>query len=269
MTNVHQRIRDHLAGRGASFFRDLYLAAGTGNDEEVLQALWDMIWAGEVTNDTFLPLRMLGPRVRRSLRRPLMRLGPPGSAGRWSLVRDLVPPSLPGTERLHALATALLQRHGVLTREAAVGEGSPGGFAAVYPVLRAMEEAGKIRRGYFLDGLGGSQFALAGLPWPDSQSRLARVPGAYVVLDEGELRLFLERGGRSLLTFGPVDLRHLQALAGRASHGDKLEIQLANGAPVKGSTVEPMLRESGFGASPKGLVLWPPPRTLASARTRP
>jgi ATP-dependent Lhr-like helicase len=210
-----------------------------------------------------------------------------------------VPPSLPGTERLHALATALLQRHGVLTREAAVGEGSPGGFAAVYPVLRAMEEAGKIRRGYFLDGLGGSQFALAGavdrlrarregsgvavclaatdpanayglaLPWPDSQSRLARVPGAYVVLDEGELRLFLERGGRSLLTFGPVDLRHLQALAGRASHGDKLEIQLANGAPVKGSTVEPMLRESGFGASPKGLVLWPPPRTLASARTRP
>ncbi|HYS28551.1 MAG TPA: hypothetical protein VEQ12_03480, partial [Candidatus Limnocylindria bacterium] len=64
-------------------------------------------------------------------------------------------------------------------------------------------------------------------------------------------------------------LRHLQALAERAAHGEKLEIQLVDGAPVKGSAVEPLLRESGFGASPKGLVLWPPPRPLASARTRP
>ncbi len=298
-TEVHQRLRDHLGSRGASFFRDLYLAAGGGTDEDVLQALWDLVWAGEVTNDTFMPLRMLGPRIRRNPRRPLMRLGPPGSAGRWSLVADLVPPSLPPTERLHAQALALLQRHGVLTREAAVGEGLQGGFAAIYPVLRAMEETGKIRRGYFLEGLGGSQFALAGavdrlratretdgasvalaatdpanaygltLPWPEGRGRLARVPGAYVVLDAGELRLFLERGGRSLLTFGAVELRHLQALAERAAHGEKLEIQLVDGAPVKGSAVEPLLRESGFGASPKGLVLWPPPRPLASARTRP
>src|SRR5207245_9377672 len=109
-----------------------------------------------------MPLRVLGPRSRRPPRRPLMRLGPPGSAGRWSQVADLVPPALPATERVHAQALALLQRHGVLTREAAVGEGLQGGFAAIYPVLRAMEESGKIRRGYFLEGLGGSQFALAG-----------------------------------------------------------------------------------------------------------
>jgi ATP-dependent Lhr-like helicase len=298
-TEVHQRLRDHLRNRGASFFRDLFLAAGGGTDEDVLQALWDLVWAGEVTNDTFLPLRMLGPRIRRSPRRPLMRLGPPGSAGRWSLVADLVPPSLPPTERLHAQAMALLQRHGVLTREAAVGEGLAGGFAAIYPVLRAMEESGKIRRGYFLEGLGGSQFAPTGavdrlrairetdgatvalaasdpanaygltLPWPESRGRLARVPGAYVVLDAGQLKLYLERGGRALVTFGPVELRHLQALAERAAHGDKLEIQLVDGAPIKGSAVEPLLRESGFGASPKGLVLWPPPRSLASVRTRP
>ena len=297
-TEVHQRLRDHLGNRGASFFRDLYLAAGGDDEEVLLQALWEMVWAGEVTNDTFLPLRMLGPRVRRHPRRPLMRFGPPGSGGRWSLVSHLLPPTLSPTERLHGLAAALLQRHGVLTREAVVGEGSPGGFAAVYPVLRAMEEAGKIRRGYFLEGLGGSQFALPGavdrlrsagegegavvalaatdpanayglaLAWPEGHGRLARVPGAYVVLDAGELRLFLERGGRSLLTFGEVDLGHLQALATRAAHEDKLEIQQVNGAPVKDSALESLLRQLGFGASPRGLVLWPQPRPLASARFR-
>src|SRR5204863_9876428 len=96
--------------------------------------------------------------VRRRMGR-LSSLGPPEAAGRWSLVGEV-----PGTatERLHATTLALLDRHGVVTREAVASEGIEGGFSAVYPVLRALEEAGRIRRGYFVDGLGGAQFALAG-----------------------------------------------------------------------------------------------------------
>ncbi|HEY9288751.1 MAG TPA: DEAD/DEAH box helicase, partial [Candidatus Dormibacteraeota bacterium] len=287
-TELHVRLREHLQTRGASFFRDLYYVAGSGDEDEVLDALWDLVWAGEVTNDTFLPVRMLGPRSRRTNpRRPLMRLGPPASAGRWSLVGDLLRPVVSGTEYLHATAGTLLQRYGVLTREAALAENILGGFAALYPVLRAMEEGGKIRRGYFIDGLGGLQFALPGavdrlratredkpsivamaatdpaspfgtsLPWPEHQSRMARVAGAYVVIDGGDLRLYLERGGKSLLTIGEVDVAHLAALAQIAAKVDKLEIQSVDGAPVKASRYEAQLREAGFGNTPKGVVLWP------------
>jgi len=289
---VHQRLREHLQNRGASFFRDLYYAAGLGDEDAVLDALWDMVWAGEVTNDTLAPLRMLGPRTRRHPRRPLMRLGPPASAGRWSLVADLLRPPVSATEQLHARAGALLQRYGVLTREAALAESIVGGFAALYPVLRAMEEAGKIRRGYFIDGLGGLQFALPGavdrlrvarddeskivalaaadpanpygtsIPWPEHEGRMARVAGAYVVLDGGELRLYLERGGRSLLTVAGVEPSHLQALAAIAARVDKLEIQSIDGLPVKDSPHEGSLREAGFGTTPKGVVLWPERRPV-------
>jgi len=289
---IHERLREHLQGRGASFFRDLYYATGSSDEDAVLDALWDMVWAGEVTNDTFLPLRMLGPRARRNPRRPVMRLGPPASAGRWSLVSDLLRPMASTTEHLHAMAGALLQRYGVLTREAALGESITGGFAALYPVLRAMEEAGKIRRGYFIDGLGGLQFALPGavdrlrasrdedaavvalaatdpaspygttIPWPEHESRMARAAGAYVVLDGGELRLYLERGGRSLLTAGDVQPAHLRALAAIAARVDKLEIQSIDGAPIKASALEGMLREAGFGTTPKGVVLWPERRPV-------
>jgi ATP-dependent Lhr-like helicase len=289
---IHERLREHLQGRGASFFRDLYYATGSGDEDAVLDALWDMVWAGEVTNDTFLPLRMLGPRARRNPRRPVMRLGPPAAAGRWSLVADLLHPAVSTTEHLHAMAGTLLQRYGVLTREAALGENISGGFAALYPVLRAMEEAGKIRRGYFIDGLGGLQFALPGavdrlrgardeetkvvalaatdpaspygttIPWPEHESRMARAAGAYVVFDGGELLLYLERGGRSLLTVGDVQRDHLQALATVAARVDKLEIQSIDGAPIKGSPLEALLREAGFGTTPKGVVLWPERRPV-------
>src|SRR5260370_14070125 len=145
------------------------------------------------------------------------------------------------------MAGALLQRYGVLTREAALGESIAGGCAALEPVLRAMEEAGKIRRGYFIDGLGGLQFALPGavdrlrgardedakvvalaatdpaspygttIPWPAHESRMARAAGAYVVIDGGELPLYLGRGGRSFLTVGDVQPAHPQAPAAGAA----------------------------------------------------
>ena len=150
-------------------------APARATEREVLDALWDLVWAGEVTNDTFAPLRALRwkrpARSRRRRARPglgrLTSLGPPEAAGRWSLVgsglwdgRRRTPPS--PTERLHQLALALLDRHGVLVRESVMAEGLEGGFSAVYPMLRALEEAGRIRRGYFVAGLGAAQFALAG-----------------------------------------------------------------------------------------------------------
>ncbi len=289
---LHEKLREQLRRRGASFYRDLYNAVGGGDDEQVLDTLWDLVWAGEVTNDTFAPLRFIGAPVKLHPRRHLSRLGPPRGSGRWSLVRDLLQPSVSPTERLHAQAGVLLQRHGVLAREAVLAEGIAGGFATFYPLLRAMEEAGKIRRGYFIDGLGGSQFAVPGavdrlraardgeggivalastdpanpygvtIPWPAQESRLARAAGAYVVLDAGTLRLYLERGGRSLMTAGEVGLAHLQALVEAAARLGKLEIQRIDGKPVRGSPFEGMLREAGFGATPKGMVWWPERRPL-------
>jgi ATP-dependent Lhr-like helicase len=302
---IADALRQQLVSRGASFFADLMSATleleGGRDPEAVLDVLWEMVWAGEVTNDTFVPLRNRGPRRPGSrTRRPMMRLGPPGSEGRWSLVEHLTSLDISATERLHATAGALLQRYGVLSREEVLGEGSPGGFTAIYPVLRAMEEAGKIRRGYFVDGLGGSQFALPGavdrlrgarlaarsdegpraiglaatdpanpygvtIPWPASPARTARAAGAYVVLDDGELRLYLERGGRSLLSFGEVKLEALAALATCAGRAGKVEVRTLNGDPIAGSNLEPLMREVGFGVSPRGLVLWPDRRASVSA----
>ena len=235
----HAAIREHLASRGASFYRELFTAARGTRTARSSDALWDLVWAGEVTNDTFAPLRAL--RWKRTAsggrrgggRGRLTALGPPEAAGRWSLVAPETAPASP-TERLHAQSLALLERHGVLTREAVATEGIEGGFAAVYPVLRAMEDAGRIRRGYFVDGLGAAQFALAGaldrlrsvrepadpaasgavhllaaadpanpygaaLAWPrrgeTDRRPLQRAAGAYVVLVDGVAALYLERGG--------------------------------------------------------------------------
>jgi ATP-dependent Lhr-like helicase len=284
---VHGRLREHLKSRGASFFRDLYNASGGGDEEVVLDALWDLVWSGEVTNDTFAPLRLLGPLARRPARGPrLPRLTQPRAAGRWSLVADLVGSGAAPTERLHSEAGVLLQRYGVLTREGVVTESWPGGFAALYPVLRAMEESGRIRRGYFIEGLGGSQFALPGavdrlrahrdsggsvvalattdpanaygslLPWPRSDGRMGRTAGAYCVLDRGELKLYLERGGRSLLTNGQISSEHLRALIGMAVLAGRVEVQRVDGLPVSDSPLNALLRESGFVSTHRGLVAY-------------
>jgi ATP-dependent Lhr-like helicase len=250
----HEAIRAHLARRGASFYREIFAAAGGGSDRDVLDALWDLVWAGDVTNDTFAPLRALRWKrpARDARRRPgrLTSLGPPEAAGRWSLVEPEVEdqagarPTPTPTERIHATSLALLDRYGIVTREAVVSEGIEGGFSAVYAVLRALEEAGRIRRGYFVDGLGAAQFALAGalerlravreparsagerdvhllaaadpanpygaaIPWPrrgEADRRpLQRAAGAYVVLVDGVAAVYLERGGGTLQTLSAAD----------------------------------------------------------------
>jgi ATP-dependent Lhr-like helicase len=265
---VHVRIREHLARRGASFFPDIRRAVrdAVRTDDDALDALWDLVWAGEVTNDTLGPLRALAlPRSRsrgRSQRpgRPgrFTGMGPPRGAGRWSLAADLVAERRSPTERAHAVVLSLLERHGVVTREAVLAEGTAGGFSAVYPVLRAMEEAGRVRRGYFVAGLGAAQFALPGavdrlraereapdehrvellaaadpaqpygaaLPWPrrgaDDRAGLQRAAGAHVALVDGSPVLYLERGGRSLLCLPAADDPEL-ASAGLTAIGSLVE----------------------------------------------
>jgi ATP-dependent helicase Lhr and Lhr-like helicase len=182
-TWLHEALRARLAERGASFYRDLLAAAAIASqagglrrstERELLDALWDLVWAGVVTNDTFAPLRALrwprrsaGARARTRVA-GASRQAPLEAAGRWSLVAEAVattvalaggtPPS--DTARRAALTEALLERHGLVTRDAVAAEGIPGGFGAVYPVLREMEDRGRVRRGYFVEGLGGAQFAL-------------------------------------------------------------------------------------------------------------
>ncbi|MEO5986189.1 MAG: DEAD/DEAH box helicase, partial [Candidatus Limnocylindria bacterium] len=279
---VHEAIRAHLHRRGASFYPQLRAAIPEASSEtELLDAIWDLVWAGELTNDTFASLRALSlPRSRsKAGPRPgrVTALGPPRAAGRWSLVADLVGEGRTPTERGHALATALLERHGVVTREAVTSEGIAGGYAAVYPVLKAMEETGRVRRGYFVAGLGAAQFTLPGaidrlraardeaddvhvlaatdpaqpygaaLPWPqndDARLPLQRAAGAYVVLVAGEAVLYLERGGRSLFTLpAAVDF----ALRDRAVNA--LPGLVAPGGPLRELRLERVDREPATASS--------------------
>ncbi|CAN5116186.1 ATP-dependent helicase [soil metagenome] len=304
---IHDAVREHLKRRGASFFPQLRSSvAEARTDDALLDAMWDLVWAGEVTNDTFAALRALSlPRSRsKATPRPgrLMSLGPPRAAGRWSLVSDLVGEERNPTERGHALAIALLERHGVVTREAVAAEGITGGYASVYPVLRAMEESGRARRGYFVAGLGAAQFALPGavdrlrsaredegtvrimaatdpaqpygaaLPWPrttdDEQLPLQRAAGAYVVLVDGEAALYLERGGRGLLTLpGGRDPEHMQravatlpSLVAPGGPMRELRLERVDRAPVTESPLAEPLRGAGFRPSYRGYVLRRPDR---------
>jgi ATP-dependent Lhr-like helicase len=283
---VHDAIRTHLAGRGASFWPDLVQAAGTADTAVLLRALWDLVWAGEVTNDTLAPLRAFarsGPRRARTPARPrpgqLRRAGPPAGAGRWSLVADLRAATIGPTERAVARAERLLDRYGVVTREAVLAENTPGGFAGVYPVLRAMEESGRARRGYFVAGLGAAQFAVPGavdrlraardpgsavqtlaaadpaqpygaaLPWPETGGRPSRSAGSFVVLVDGAPAAFLERGARTLVTFSGADASvWADAVASLAKDGRvrAIELRQIDGVPAREHPSVGALSDAGF-----------------------
>ncbi|MBT2502010.1 ATP-dependent helicase [Curtobacterium sp. ISL-83] len=168
-TALQRDVLGALAGGGAYFFRQLGQAVGSTDDQALTTALWDLVWAGQITNDTFAPLRaMLGgkakstsaPRTRayRGRRRPTLptQAGTPSVGGRWSILPLAESDS---TVRAAATAEQLLERYGVVTRGAVQVEGVRGGFAGVYRVLSRFEESGRARRGYFVEGLGAAQFA--------------------------------------------------------------------------------------------------------------
>jgi ATP-dependent Lhr-like helicase len=314
-SELHQAVLDALAPGGAWFFRQLSDAVVGGDDAALSAALWELVWAGRISNDTLTPLRALTrggtpahrskrppPRVRMSsttggrARMPA-RTGPPETAGRWALLPEL---DTDPTRRAHATAERLLERHGVVTRGAVVSERVAGGFAAVYKVLSAFEDSGRCRRGYFVAGLGAAQFGTAGsvdrlrtfsevptdakpsavalaatdpanpygaaLPWPQNTEgghRPGRKAGAIVVLVDGVLTLYVERGGRTLLTW--TDDADLLTPAA-ASLGDavrrgslgKLTVEKADGEQLLGSGSTPLrdaLQAAGFVATPRGLRL--------------
>jgi ATP-dependent Lhr-like helicase len=281
-------IREALETLGASFFRDVYEATGGGDPEESLEALWDLVWAGYVTNDTFEPVRAYTGRRSSptSGRRALSSRFPGHSSGRWSSTEGLALGSDSNTEKAAAWAELLLDRHGVVTRTTALAEGFPGGFSALYPVFSRLEEIGRVRRGYFVEGLGGSQFALPGavdrlrsesraeltivsatdpanpygglLPWPEVEGvRLARDAGAYVLLLGGELLGYLDKGrrGLTLLESSPETLGEIsRAIASVASRYRRLTLITVNGRPASSSPLASSLSEWGFATAPRGLT---------------
>jgi ATP-dependent Lhr-like helicase len=286
---IHQALRARLADRGASFFRDLYEAAGGGDPQETLDALWDLVWAGEVTNDTLAPLRaFLWGKVRSGGRgKPrLPAASPPAGSGRWYLVADLLASEPSSTERAKAVAEQLLERYAVVTRDAVLAEGVPGGFSGLYPLFRAMEDAGRVRRGYYVAGLGGAQFALPGavdrlraqagsggrllaaadpantygasVAWPTSEGNPSRSPGAYVITVDGTLAVFVDRGGRRAATFTD-DGKMLEVAAPLVAElaegrGRRMELETINGARAADTSLGRLLAEIGFTSSYKGLA---------------
>jgi ATP-dependent Lhr-like helicase len=349
LTAVHEAVLEALAGGGALFFRAIAdrvaasQAVGPGpraavTDREVASAIWDLVWGGRLTNDTLAPLRtVLGsgrpvtagadadhagsrqtygrpsPSLTRRHGRPVLpsRTGPPTVSGRWSALNLA---EADPTRRRHAQALSLLERHGILIRGAVAAEHVSGGFGALYPVLRALEDAGQCRRGYFVEGLGAAQFALAGavdrmramaetarsapnadpwalpaagttsrrivvlsapdpanaygaaLPWPDRPGdspgghRPGRKAGALVVLADGELVLYVERGGKTLLSWTDDPARLEPAAAAlatsvKAGALGRLTVERADGAAVYDSPLARALESAGFRPTPKGLRL--------------
>lgn len=334
LTPLHQAVLDALADGQALFLRqladrvaetvptDAAATAGAGTDRAggpIEAAVWDLVWAGWLTNDTLAPLRAMlnfggahraraagatraaTRRIGRAGRGFAPRSATPTAAGRWSRLphRDLDP-----TRRAALLADVLLERHGVVTRGAVAAEGSPGGFAAVYPVLAALEERGAVRRGYFVDGLGAAQFAVPGaverlrelagddslrrrptalvlaatdpanpygaaLPWPErgvdpdatpAGHRPGRKAGGVVVLIDGELTIYVERGGRSLLCFTDDGQRlelaaHELARSVTSGALGALSVERADGDPVRESPLRTALTAAGFRVTPRGLRL--------------
>jgi ATP-dependent Lhr-like helicase len=314
----HELLRERLHA-GPCFFTDL-LAELDLSASALAEALWDLVWAGAVTNDAWAPLRARRPTAVKTPigvgagSRSTLRGGRSAAAaplqGRWSLTRSLFASEVDTRRRRRAQAELLLQRYGLLTREQVIAEGLPGGFSAVYSALVELETIGACRRGYFVEGLGGAQFALPGaverlragercealvlsaidpaqpygatLPWPRHGGRSgrgpARVEGSYVVLIDSEPLLYLERGGRSLLTLAadrpavssqtasgqsarngeetPL-MRALRALADatRAGRLGRVALERVDGEPAIGSALQALFEAVGFQTGPRRLTL--------------
>ncbi len=328
-TDIHRAIMATLGGGGAYFFRQLADGDSEQYKQAARQALWELVWAGWITGDTFAPVRAMLTGTRRSTGRrsapahrqrqrpPRLsrysvahaqaRSPDPTVAGRWSALPAAEPES---TVRAHFQAEQLLNRYGVLTKGAVGAEEVPGGFAMLYKVLTAFEEAGRCQRGYFVESLGGAQFAVAStvdrlrsyldgvdperreyhavvlaaadpanaygaaLPWPskkvadeDVSHRPGRKAGALVAVVDGELAWFLERGGRSLLSFTDDTEAHAAAAAAlsdlvSAGRIGSLLVEKVNGVPVleavaegERAAVQNALIGAGFARTPRGLRL--------------
>ena len=293
---LHDVLRERLAA-SPCFWVDL-VAEIEAAPEELHEALWDLAWAGEATNDAFAPLRArrltaVQRQARQGRRFASRRSGAASTVqGRWSLTDALFREAPSQGPRLRAQSELMLERYGIVTRETVLAEGIPGGFASLYGELANLEILGTARRGYFVEGLGGAQFALPGaverlrslpraegelqilaatdpanpygasLRWPKREAgrRPSRTAGAYLLLRDGAPLLYVERGGRGILRLTDVEgaemvaaVTHL-AEAARSGLIPKLSIERVDGEPAIGSGYEDALIEAGFNRQPRRLV---------------
>ena len=304
-SELHEALRAALRERGASFLPELIQACGDPPREAFLAALWELVWAGEVSNDTFTPLRMLGGAKpgrsgRRFRHRPRVRERDLTLGGRWVLLEQVAVATPSPTERAHAQAAALLERYGVVSRAAAHAEGLPGGFAAVYGVLGALEERGLVRRGHFVAGLEGAQFALPGAverlrserdpqeaaravqlaaidpanpygalvawpPVPEGAPKPQRRLHCSLTLVDGAPVLFWKRGLEAASTFPAAQVPELlqAALEGvRATLDPQQAVQLEeiDGVVARSSPFAAAFERAGFVPSYRGLRVTGQPR---------
>ncbi|GAA1424547.1 ATP-dependent helicase [Agrococcus citreus] len=299
-----------LAEGGALFARQLGDMVAL-DPARLADVLWPLVWAGRVTNDTIAPMRahLLGARARAAptpsrraspasrrrigLARPSRSDAMPLLAGRWLLASS---PAGSPTELAAATADALLARYGVVTRGSVMAEDVPGGFHGVYQVLKAFEEAGHTRRGYFVDGLGAAQFADAPvvdalrarqssgpsdavatvstvdpanpfgatLPWPEARGdhKPTRRVGALTTIAGGRPVLHLERGGKSLLTFIDDEdalVRALESLADAVARlgGRRRVLEQVDGRSSLDADLAPILERAGLRRTPRGYRIGP------------
>ncbi|WP_347957340.1 ATP-dependent helicase [Gordonia aichiensis] len=325
-TDDHRTILDALTA-GALRFRDVSAAVTAGGrslgDDELADLLWDLVWAGLVTNDSFSVVRaaLHPPRTATAAHRtrgraPRLRTArlssqylagaggaaatPPRVGGRWSLIRRV---DVDPTAATAATCEVLLDRYGVVTKGSVVAEAIDGGFSRIYRALGVFEDNGQVRRGYYIDGLGGAQFAAghtvdvlrefavrdrerraeavvlaatdpanpygAALDWPDRTAegghRPGRKPGAVVVLVGGAATVFVERGGKTVLTFtdddasltAAADALHRAVADGAIA---RIHIDQVDGEPVRRTPLGERLVAAGFATTPRGLRMHYDPR---------
>jgi ATP-dependent Lhr-like helicase len=310
-----RQLLESFAPSGAYFFDALLPTDAEREQSGWASALWQLVWAGLVSSDTFAAVRNLTTAgAHKTVRRPAprsyrgrpriprpgrgdrpARLSSPTTVGRWSLVAAV---SQPPAARLAEAMFAQLDRYGVVTRGSILTEAVEGGFGTAYRALSALEESSQCRRGYFIEGLGAAQFASTGavdrlrseqteprearglvlaacdpanpygaaLPWPEREGhRPGRKPGALVVLVSGRLVFYVERGGRTLLSFSDdpevlAPAADALARAVRLGQLGRLTVERADGQHVFGSAaVSTCLQTAGFVMTPSGLRLRPTP----------
>ncbi len=283
-TVLHKHLIDHLERDGASFFTELYTSSGGGDPSDVADAIWDLVWAGIVTNDSLAPVRAY---IARRPRAPSGRRGPiatpPHAAGRWYLV-DRLRGAATAEERALDVVRTLAERYGVVTRDVVLAEGIPGGFAGLYPAFGSLEDVGVLRRGYFIEGMGGAQFGLPGaierlrsasggtvtlaavdpanpfgasIPWPETPGRPERRAGSAVVLTDGVPIAWMDHRGRRIATFGADDDVTTSAIRSLAMDHGRASIASIDDVDARDHRLAPLLVAAGFTSGYKGLTIRP------------
>ena len=283
---VHKRLIDHLERDGASFFTEMYASSGGGDPSDVADALWDLVWAGIVTNDSLAAVRAYTarrPRASTGRRGPIAT--PPHAAGRWYLV-DRLRTGVTAEQRALDTVHALAERYGVVTRDMVLAEGVPGGFSGLYPAFGSLEDVGVLRRGYFIEGMGGAQFGLPGavdrlrsaggdvvalaavdpanpfgasVAWPETAGRPERRAGATLVIADGMPVAWLDHRGRRVATFGADDDVTTSAIRRLAQSHGRASIATIDDRDAREHRLAPLLVEVGFTSGYKGMTIRPSP----------